>query len=63
MQAQVLWPVDMPDDMLEDAIQISKKAMDEHDFEEHGVDVSAIITLLLRHIFQNKFQIILGPLF
>jgi len=30
----------MPDDMLEDAIQISKKAMDEHDFEEHGVDVS-----------------------
>ena len=53
----------MPDDMLEDAIQISKKAMDEHDFEEHGVDVSAIITLLLRHIFQNKFQIILGPLF
>lgn len=40
MQAQVLWPVDMPDDMLEDAIQISKKAMDEHDFEEHGVDVS-----------------------
>ena len=40
IQAQVLWPVDMPDDMLEDAIQISKKAMDEHDFEEHGVDVS-----------------------
>ena len=53
----------MPDDMLEDAIQISKKAMDEHDFEEHGVDVSTnkMSTLdvgLLRHIFQNKFQII-----
>ena len=44
-QAQVLWPVDMPDDMLEDAIQISKKAMDEHDFEEHGVDVSSFFNV------------------
>jgi len=30
----------MPDDMLEDAIQIAKKALDEHDFEEEGVEVS-----------------------
>ena len=29
----------MPDDMLEDAIQVAKKALDEHDFEEHGVEV------------------------
>ena len=54
----------MPDDMLEDAIQISKKAMDEHDFEEHGVDVSSnslgLVAAPLRHIFQNKFQIIPG---
>lgn len=30
----------MPDDMLEDAIMISKKALDEHDFESQGVEVT-----------------------
>ena len=30
----------MPDDMLEDAISVSKKALEEHDFEEQGVEVS-----------------------
>lgn len=29
----------MPDDMLEDAITIAKKALDEHDFETEGVEV------------------------
>ena len=31
----------MPDDMLEDAIAISKKTLDEHDFETDGVEVSS----------------------
>jgi hypothetical protein len=30
----------MPDDMLEDAIMIAKKSLDEHDFETEGVEVS-----------------------
>ena len=30
----------MPDDMLEDAITVAKKALEEHDFEEEGVEVS-----------------------
>ena len=30
----------MPDNMLEDAIQISKRMIDEHDFEQNGVEVS-----------------------
>ena len=30
----------MPDDMLEDAIMIAKKCLDEHDFETEGVEVS-----------------------
>jgi hypothetical protein len=38
--AKVDWPADMPDDMLEDAITVSKKALEEHDFEENGVEVS-----------------------
>lgn len=37
----------MPDDMLEDAIQISKKTLDEHDFETEGVEV------------RNRFQDVL----
>jgi len=31
----------MPDDMLEDAINIAKKTLDEHDFESQGVEVSS----------------------
>ena len=40
VQAKVSWPPDMPDDMLEDAITISKKTLDEHDFESQGVEVT-----------------------
>lgn len=39
VQAKVDWPPDMPDDMLEDAITIAKKTLDEHDFETQGVEV------------------------
>lgn len=35
----------MPDDMLEDAITIAKKTLDEHDFESQGVEVSSKFTL------------------
>ena len=37
----------MPTDMLEDAILVAKKALDEFDFESQGVDVRAF-TLFLR---------------
>lgn len=33
----------MPDDMLEEVILVAKKALDEHDFETDGVDVSDFI--------------------
>ena len=36
------WPADMPDDMLEDAIVVARKALDEHDFESEGVEVIII---------------------
>ena len=32
----------MPDDMLEEVIQVAKKALDEHEFEEEGVEVSSV---------------------
>ena len=44
--AKVDWPADMPDDMLEDVITVAKKALDEHEFEEEGVEVSFSIKLL-----------------
>ena len=40
----------MPDDMLEDAIMISKKSLDEHDFETEGVEVTLISNLILMQI-------------
>ena len=40
LKAKVLWPPDMPDDMLEDAISIAKKSLEEHDFESNGTEVS-----------------------
>ena len=41
--AQVLWPADMPDDMLEDAILASKKAVDEFEFEPDGVEIAKTV--------------------
>ena len=41
--AMVDWPADMPDDMLEDVITVSKKALEEHEFEEEGVEVSVTL--------------------
>ena len=38
--AQVLYPIDMPDDMLEDAILMSKRTMDEYEFEQDGVEIA-----------------------
>jgi hypothetical protein len=42
----------MPDDMLEDVIGVAKKALDDHEFEEQGVDVSAFITFLRSYLFE-----------
>ena len=39
VQARVEWPPDMPDDMLEDTINIAKTTLDSHDFETQGVEV------------------------
>ena len=45
----------MPDDMLEDAIQVSKTTLDEHEFETNGVEVSFIIFLFCRRTKLNLF--------
>ena len=40
----------MPDDMLEDAITIAKKSLDEHDFESEGVEVSIFIGFIIHRL-------------
>ena len=40
----------MPDDMLEDAIQVSKTILDEHEFETNGVEVSFIIFIFAARV-------------
>ena len=44
----------MPDDMLEDAISVAKKALEEHDFEEQGVEVSYSFIIWLLSLRLNK---------
>ena len=38
-QAQVHWPPEMPDDILEDAVTTAKTVLDAHDFTTDGVEV------------------------
>ena len=40
----------MPDDMLEDAINVSKTALDENEFESNGVEVSFNYSIIVRSI-------------
>ena len=43
MDARVLWPPDMPDDMLEDAVKTAKEAVTSFDIETQGKDVARFI--------------------
>eukprot|EP00743_Colponemidia_sp_Colp-15_P001997 GILK01002170.1.p1 GENE.GILK01002170.1~~GILK01002170.1.p1 ORF type:complete len:121 (+),score=18.23 GILK01002170.1:51-365(+) len=51
--ARILWPPDMPDDMLEDAIHTAHKAIEKHgDLEKDGVQVA---DMLKKH-FDEKWS-------
>ena len=39
----------MPDDMLENAISVSKAALDENEFESNGVEVSFIFIIQIKY--------------
>ena len=43
----LVWLANMPDDMLEDVITVAKKALEEHEFEEEGVEVSTELLIIL----------------
>lgn len=57
------WPADMPDDMLEDAITVSKKALEEHDFEENGVEIAQIVKKHMDKKWEPYWHVFLGKSF
>ena len=61
--AQVLWPADMPDDMLEDAIAVSKKAFEENEFEKNGVEIAKIVKEHMDKKWEPSWHVFLGKSF
>ena len=61
--AQVLWPADMPDDMLEDAILASKKAVDEFEFEPDGVEIAKAVKSYMDEKYEPQWHVFLGNSF
>ena len=61
--AQVLWPADMPDDMLEYAINISKNTLEGKDFEAEGVDIAREIKEAMDTKWEPSWHVFLGKAF
>ena len=59
----MLWPADMPDNILEDAIQVSKKAMEEHEFETSGVEIARIVKEHMDKKWEPSWHVFLGKSF
>ena len=53
----------MPDDMLEDAIQISKSTLDEHEFESDGVQIAKIVKAHMDQKWEPSWHVFLGKSF
>jgi dynein light chain LC8-type len=61
--AKVDWPADMPDDMLEDVITVAKKALEEHEFEEEGVEIAKIVKQHMDEKWEPYWHVFLGKSF
>lgn len=60
MDARVLWPPDMPDDMLEDAVKIAKEASNQFDLESQGQEVARHIKVKFDEKWQPYWHVIVG---
>ncbi|CAI2385111.1 unnamed protein product [Moneuplotes crassus] len=60
--AQVLWPPDIPDDILEDVVDIAAKTLEEKGFEE-GVEVARIVKQHLDEKWEPYWHVFLGKSF
>ena len=61
--AQVLFPFDMPDDMLEDAVLTSKRVMDEHEFDSAGVEIAKKVKEYFDQKYDPTWHVFLGKQF
>ena len=61
--AQVLWPADMPDDMLEDAIAISREHLDANEFEANGVEIARLVKSHMDTKWEPSWHVFLGKSF
>ena len=60
--AQVLWPPDIPDDILEDVVEVAAKTLEEKSFEE-GVEVARIVKQHLDEKWDPYWHVFLGKSF
>ena len=61
--AQVLWPPDIPDDILEDAVTVSADALRDRNFEEEGVEIARIVKQHLDEKWEPYWHVFLGKSF
>ena len=60
--AQVLWPPDIPDDILEDVVTIAAETLSSRSFEE-GVDVAKIVKQHLDEKWEPYWHVFMGKSF
>lgn len=62
--AKVKWPTDMPDDMLQDVIQVSRKYLEQYpDYERDGVEIVRSIKKDLDQRWTPHWHAIVGKSF
>ena len=61
--AQVNWPPDMPDHMLESVINIAKDQLAQHEFEQEGVEIAKNIKQHMDTNFEPYWHVFLGKNF
>ena len=61
--AQVLWPPDIPDDILEDAVTVASEALKGRDSVEEGVEVARIVKQHLDEKWEPYWHVFLGKSF
>lgn len=58
--ARVLWPPDMPDDMLEDAVKTAKELKNKHDIEKDGEKVAREIKQHFDQKWNPYWHVVVG---
>ena len=61
--AQVLWPPDIPDDILEDVVTVATEALEGKNFEEEGVEVARIVKQHMDEKWEPYWHVFLGKSF